>query len=85
MNVENVTVAAQFLVREYLFRVFGIGSLQCGQQTRDNHEPKTTTDSDTQQLQYSNKQLPQTGTSDNHNKHPATDCQQATAAKKPTT
>ncbi len=34
MNVEIGTVAAQFLLWEYLFRIFNIGSLQCGPEYR---------------------------------------------------
>ncbi len=37
MNVEIGTVAAQFLFWKYLFRIFGIGSLQCTLQ-RQNTE-----------------------------------------------
>jgi hypothetical protein len=31
MNVEIVTVAAQFLLWKYLFPIFGVGSLQCAE------------------------------------------------------
>jgi len=33
MNLEIATLAPQFLLWEYLFQIFGIGSLQCGSST----------------------------------------------------
>jgi hypothetical protein len=33
MNVEIGTVAGQFPEKQYLFRIFGVGSLQCAVRT----------------------------------------------------
>jgi hypothetical protein len=39
MNVEIGTVAAQFLFWEYLFQIYGIGSLQCAAYQQLQHTP----------------------------------------------
>jgi hypothetical protein len=39
MNVEIGTVAAQFLSWEYLFQIYGIGSLQCAAYQELQHTP----------------------------------------------
>jgi hypothetical protein len=36
MNVEIGTVVAQYISWEYLFQIFGIGSLQCGHFRKKN-------------------------------------------------